>query len=107
MISARFQRDGEKIKLSMRGHANYAEGQADIVCAAVSGIFYSLIGYLAICTSDTSFDRIGHGYADVVCSTEGESAMKQTCIGLIQIQNTYPECVDVKEDVWQLGAIRA
>lgn len=32
--------------MEIRGHANYAEHGKDIVCASVSAIAYSLLGYL-------------------------------------------------------------
>ena len=104
MISASFSRTVDGFSLSMRGHANYAptgSGRADIVCAAVSGIFYALVGYLANSGEDCDLSRIRHGHADVDCSKQAEEAMKQTCIGFIQIQNTYPECVRVHNGVWE------
>ncbi len=88
----------------MRGHANYSDTGADIVCAAVSGIFYSLLGYLANCTEGAKIGPIGHGYADIECPASYMEAMKQTCIGLMQIQVSYPESVMVVNKALDLGA---
>jgi uncharacterized protein YsxB (DUF464 family) len=95
MISARFDRDGEKLTLSVLGHAHYSEGQADIVCAAVSSLVLSLAGYLTHCTELYTVRGIGHGYALIECSDAGEEAMKMTCLGLMQIQDMYPQCIQV------------
>ena len=102
MIKAKFSRceDGY-IRLQIDGHARYGEEGDDIVCAAVSGIFYSLCGYLSnFCFAETRVDRIESGHADVSCSTVGEEAMKLACIGIWQISLTYPEHLEVKNNAW-------
>ena len=101
MIRAAFDVEDGNIVLSVCGHANYVERGSDIVCAAVSGIFYSLMGYLIACHKEnTQIGRIEHGYAHLKCPIAAEEAIKQTCIGFLQIQNTYPECVEVTNNVW-------
>ena len=101
MISAVFDPCADKLRLCVKGHAEYCESGADIVCAAVSGIFYSFLGYLIACHKEgTDVFCIEHGRAELACPLEAEEAMKQTCIGFMQIENTYPECVKVTNNVW-------
>ena len=101
MISATFDPDADKLRLCIKGHAEYSESGADIVCAAISGIFYAFLGYLVSCHNEgTRIFRIEHGYAELACPLEAEEAMKQTCIGFLQIENTYPECVKVINNLW-------
>ena len=102
MIKAKFSRceDGY-IRLQIDGHAGYGEEGDDIVCAAVSGIFYSLCGYLSnFCSEGTSLDRLSSGCADVSCGQDGEEAMKLACIGIWQISLTYPGYVEVENNAW-------
>ena len=101
MISARFYRSGEdNLRLTVSGHAGYSDGGDDIVCAAVSGIFYALSGYLANFGGGIRIISIDSGFADIECSHAGEEAMKQACIGLLQMQATYPDFVSVDNSVW-------
>lgn len=101
MIRARFYKSGDCLRLTVSGHAGYSDGGDDIVCAAASGIFYALLGYLS------SFHRDGlriitveSGIADIECSPDGEEAMKLACIGLIQLELTYEGYVAVENSVW-------
>lgn len=101
MIRAIFDPCSDKLKLCVKGHAEYCENGSDIVCAAISGIFYAFLGYLVECHKEkTEVFRIEHGYAELACPLEAEEAMKQACIGFLQIQNTYPECVEVTNNLW-------
>lgn len=102
MIKAEFSRceDGW-LRLEIDGHACYGGEGNDIVCAAVSGIFYSLCGYLSNFHSDNiRLDRIESGHAEVRCAEVGEEFMKLACIGIWQISLTYPEFVEVKNNAW-------
>ena len=102
MINATFEPCADKLRLRVKGHAEYSESGADIVCAAISGIFYSFLGYLLACHKDgLDIICITHGLAELVCPPEAREAMKQTCIGFLQIENTYPECVKVENELWR------
>ncbi|MBR3687242.1 MAG: ribosomal-processing cysteine protease Prp [Clostridia bacterium] len=102
MIKTEFSRcEGDWLRLRIDGHAGYGEEGNDIVCAAVSGIFYSLCGYLSnFCSDEVRLDYVGSGHAEVRCSAVGEEAMKLACIGIWQISLTYPECVNVENNAW-------
>lgn len=100
MIDIEFSRKGDALSLTMRGHAGYSASGSDIVCAAVSGIFYALIGYLANECRDLHVGRISSGVADIGCSIDGESAMKLAYIGFLQIGLSYPGTLKIRESVW-------
>lgn len=100
MISAEFLKDGGGFTLKMRGHADKSCASGNLVCAAASGIFYALIGYLANECEGMRIRALSPGDAVVECSEDGESAMKQACIGLIQLAITYPESVEVTSSAW-------
>ena len=100
MIKAGFFREDEALRLVISGHAGYSKSGDDIVCAAVSGIFYALTGYLANFAGELEIREIRSGYADIGCSGAGEEAMKQACIGLLQMQSTYPDHVSVDNNIW-------
>lgn len=84
----------------VRGHAGYSDEGNDIICAAVSGLVYALLGYLANEAIDSRINSFGLGGADVQCSRGGEEAMKLCCIGLLQIALTYPDFLSVSADAW-------
>ena len=111
MIRAEFsRREGGRVRLQIDGHAGFGEEGNDIVCAAVSAIFYSLCGYLSnFCSAETRLDRIESGHADVSCSTVGEEAMKLACIGIWQISLSYPEHLTVENNAWnwKMNSFRA
>ncbi len=105
MIKAEFFRADERLRLRLCGHAGYADGGEDIVCAAVSGIVYALLGYLANSACSLKINRLGSGIADVECGEGGLEALKLACIGLIQIELTYKGCVKVSNSLfnWRVG----
>jgi len=47
MIDAGFFKEEDGFRVIISGHANYAPEGEDIVCSAVSALFYALAGYLA------------------------------------------------------------
>ena len=92
MIKADFYRTENGLRVSLDGHSGYSEVGSDIVCAAVSGIFYALVGYLMNTKREgLIIHSILSGCGDVECSEEGEEAMKLAYIGLLQIAMTYPQ----------------
>ena len=100
MISAKFLKNDLGFTLKMRGHAEKNGTSGNLVCAAASGIFYALIGYLANECESMKIRALSPGNAVVECGDDGESAMKQACIGLIQLALTYPESIEVTSSVW-------
>ena len=104
MISIDFFRKGESISLNMSGHAGYSSHGSDIVCAAVSGIFYALLGYLANEDSGLKVKRLAPGDVCISCPERYASAMRLAYIGFLQIALTYPGSASVSESVWNAGA---
>ncbi len=102
MINAEFSRCKEGLSLRICGHAEHMSDKGDVVCAAVSGIFYAVLGYAANECESLKINAVGSGLADIECSTDGISAMKLAYIGLLQISLTYPDCISVRESVWSL-----
>lgn len=99
MINAIYKTNGETHDFSVRGHADYASHGNDIVCAAVSGIMYALIGwlennneYVGICDID-----IGSGNVHIFCDgTERAAAVfDMASVGLEQIAYKYPDHVSI------------
>jgi uncharacterized protein YsxB (DUF464 family) len=111
MIKTKFSRGSDgRFRLQIDGHACYGGEGNDIVCAAVSGIFYSLCGYLSnFCSEGSDLDRFGPGYAFVSCDESGEEAMKLACVGIWQISLIYPGYVEVENNAWdwKMNACRA
>ena len=103
MIVAEFTRpDSDKLRVRVRGHSTYAPRGEDVVCAAVSGIMYSLVGFLKGFRRDEILGvEIKSGHVDIVCSSTCEELIKMICVGLAQIALTYPEQVSVKNQVWR------
>ena len=102
MIRADFRREGESLRLIMEGHAEQGEAGRDIVCAAASGIFYALAGYLSNFRRESArIGKIRSGSAEVSCGADGEEAMRLTYIGLLQLALTYPENICVTDGIWR------
>ncbi len=101
MIDIDFSRSGDVLNLKMRGHAGYRSAGTDIVCAAVSGIFYALLGFLANEDSGLRIGSVESGNVDVSCSERYSSYMRLAYIGFLQIALSYPGTARVSETVWQ------
>lgn len=103
MITANFSRGESGLRMSVQGHAEYSSDGDDIVCAAVSGLVYALLGYLANEAVEFNINAFGSGVADIECSLRGEEAMKLCCIGLLQIALSYPDSLAVCGAAWRWG----
>lgn len=101
MIVADFSKTLLGYRLRIEGHAEYASDGNDIVCSAVSGIFYALCGYLVNFKRDSvKVRKLGNGVADIECDDECESYLQLTCLGLYQISRQYPMNVAVINRAW-------
>ena len=100
MIDIDFSQSGERLSLKMRGHAGYSDAGTDIVCAAVSGIFYALLGFLANEESGLRVGSVESGNVDISCSEQYSSYMRLAYIGFLQIALSYPGTARVSETVW-------
>ena len=102
MIVASFEKNDKALHLKINGHSGYSSDGNDIVCAAISGIFYSLVGYLANSFGERlTINDISSGNADIECDEEGIEALRMACIGMIQISEMYPDFVEVRNGIWK------
>lgn len=82
----------EKDKVTLKGHAEYNPGH-DIVCAAVSALFYTLLGYLEEkARVDEAKEESGDAW---ITFHGGGEALEMFSLGVRQISETYPENVKV------------
>lgn len=99
MVKVTYQSRDNKYRLSIDGHAGYKPAGEDIVCAGVSAIAYSLMGYLELNKDKTSFLDIRHDNGRVYtccCGTDTIGAAFQMAItGLEMIAASYPQNVSV------------
>lgn len=91
--------------LAKSGNGRYyirAEGHATgsrTVCAAISGLVYALAGYLQnSCGIRTECERLTDGYAELIFSggDDAEAVYSMCLIGLLQIEEQYPEYIEVE-----------
>ena len=98
MITINYFRNGNSHKLTVDGHAGYSSSGNDIVCAAVSAISWTLIGYLVEEEPDYTAADTDRGYMEITC-TGGEkaaNAFDMAILGYRQIEQKYPHCVEVQ-----------
>ncbi len=107
MINIEFSKAGEHLSLEMKGHAEYSHVGSDIVCAAVSGIFYALLGYVKNECGELTIHRLASGDAFIECSLDAEAAMKLSYIGFLQIGLTYPDTIKIEDGLWGKRAAQA
>lgn len=81
-------------RMTVTGHAGYAEKGKDVVCAAVSALVYALIATLEE-TGNMRESVVRSGYA-TVASRESDHAFDVVRGGLAQIAARYPACVKVE-----------
>lgn len=95
MIRATYMTDGRTHSLTVIGHAGYADGGKDIVCAGVSAVTYSLVGWLANHEKDTSslYKFMQSGSTSIICEGNDlvNTAFEVAVIGLAQIAKQYPD----------------
>ena len=81
-------------RMTVQGHAGYAEKGKDVVCAAVSALVYALIATLEE-TGNMRESVIRPGYA-TVAAKEADRAFDVVRGGLGQIAARYPACVVIE-----------
>lgn len=89
------QTDG---KITIKGHANYAERGKDIVCAAVSALTQTFIESVEQWTDDKLNSVISTGnvvirYTDL--SEQGQLLRRSFFVGLQMIADEYPQNVKI------------
>lgn len=99
MITVKFLRDEDMRGVSVMGHAGAAEEGKDIVCAAASALFCTLVGRLEEMKSKIAY-WADKGDAYVTCTGGLSTAEKATFeaieCGLLLLAERYPEYVRIE-----------
>lgn len=88
-----------KDRITVYGHAGFAETGKDIVCAGVTALTQALIRSLEHLTRDEIEYEISSGRADIHyrnLSGEGKLLVDSFFIGICQIADEFPEYVRIK-----------
>lgn len=94
MIAVSVQKD----RITVSGHAGYAEAGKDIVCAGVTALTMSLVKSLNDLTEDKIEYEISPGRVDIHCgnlSEAGRLLVDSFFIGICLIAEEYPDNVRV------------
>ena len=102
MVQCEFSRvDNGKIRLTMQGHSSYKEKGQLIVCAGISTLLYTLVAYLTnTFESKTRIFKLCPGDVDIESTTLGEEAFRMACMGFLQLCESYPGEISVRNSVW-------
>lgn len=88
-----------KGRITVSGHADFAEAGKDIVCAGVTALIQTLIKSIGDLTEDKIDYEISPGRADIHyrnLSEEGMLLVDSFFIGVCQITNEFPEHVRIE-----------
>ena len=89
----------EKNRISVKGHAGYAEPGKDIVCSAVSTLFQAFIASVEELTADVITAEIQPGNSLIryaVLSPVSLILLNSFIVGVEMIADEYPDYVRVK-----------
>ena len=96
MIAINITASGDTYDISATGHALFNPGN-DIVCSAVSALFYAFAGYLH---NDSKVRRadihLDSGDAKIEAKGDIKQAFDVFIIGLLQIEKAYPSFINIK-----------
>ena len=94
MINIKIEKKGDEYEIKAEGHAMFCPGN-DIVCASVSCLFYTLLGFLGNCKGVCHSFEMKSGDAHILAKGDMEQAFEMFVIGLLQIEKSYPDNVKV------------
>ena len=90
----------EPPSISIKGHSGYSTEGTDIVCAAVSVLFQTLIDSLNEYTNDFVSARIEPGDSAIIwrglTSARGRLLLESALLGMKGVAEAYPEHVEFK-----------
>lgn len=96
MIKVNITVSDDTYDISAEGHALFNPGN-DIVCSAVSALFYAFAGYLH---NDSKVRRadihLDSGDAKIKAKGDIKQAFDVFIIGLLQIEKAYPDNLKIK-----------
>ena len=84
--------------IKVKGHAGYAEPGEDTVCAAVSGLVFTLIESITELTEDELTHDIEYGNTEInygIISEQTKLLIDSFFVGVTGISETYPQYVRV------------
>ena len=87
-------------RITLRGHANYAEIGKDIVCSAVSVLVQTLIQSVETLTTDRFEYNMQPGTVDIkfwCLSDHSKVLIDAFFIGIKGVAESYPACVKVND----------
>lgn len=91
MIKVNIATDNDEYRIEAEGHALFNPGN-DIVCSAVSALFYAFAGFLH---NDSKVRRadihLNSGDAKIKAKGDIQQAFDVFMIGLLQIEKAYPD----------------
>lgn len=85
-------------RITINGHAGYAESGKDIVCAGVTALVENLIDSIESLTEDAIQYEISPGRADIHykdLSEEGKLLVDSFFLGIFGISQDFPEHVKI------------
>ncbi len=88
-----------KDRITVSGHAGYAEAGKDIVCAGVTALTQSLVSSLIELTANDIEHEISPGRADIHyrnLSEAGKLLVDSFFIGICQIADEFPDYVRIE-----------
>ena len=102
MVTAEFSRlENGSIALKMNGHSTRRIFGEYVVCASISAVFYTLLGYLSnTFGAMLNVKKVKPGDVDIECVNLSEEAFRMACIGFLQICELYPDEISVVNKVW-------
>lgn len=97
MIQISYCREGHRHRLTVEGHAGYAEYGQDIVCAGVSAVSFALLEYLQECSAEITGVTGETGKLAITCmgGDGSDHAFGMALCGYRKIAENYPRYVEV------------
>ena len=99
MIRVKVQYKDDKIsKVSLRGHANYANFGKDIVCAAISSIVTTTVNAILTLDSDACKYEMKDGKLDISIKENSDIALKladNMLRMLCELETQYPKNIEI------------
>ena len=94
MIRIEHSREGDRHRLTAKGHAGYGPRGADIVCAGVSALTYALLASIEKLGGTILEAWVTSGDTKIVCRG-GDGAFAVALCGMKEIARKYPQHVEV------------
>lgn len=93
MIVVELKNEGDKYNVCGIGHADYNPGN-DIVCSAVSMLFYAFVGYLVNSNIECKY-TLDSGNSRIEAVGDAKECFEMLKIGVLQLEEKYPDNVKV------------